>query len=209
MSSSGSLSSPRSVSKSGAVSGVRTAVFGLLTVVGGALFMYSWFQPWWSAFIVALKENGITIFPYAMVVGGGLKDYPQLLEGADMPDWFFKAMWIYLGLAMGVLVYSLFLGEERVKLFKFNLSVSQLLVGFVGLSIIIFFVTFLVVVAVRASGFYNAPLQGTVFVHTAEHEGNAESYVNTGLQMGFWLAVVAGPFLTALAVFRDKIVGRA
>ena len=158
---------------------------------------------------MAMKENGITIFPYAMVVGSGLQDYPQLLEGADMPAWFFKAMWIYLGLAMGVLVYSLFLGEERVKLFKFNLSVSQLLVGLVGVSIIIFVVTFVVVVAVRASGFYSAPLQGTVFVHTAEHEGNAESYVNTGLQIGYWLALVAGPYLTALALFRNKIVGKS
>jgi hypothetical protein len=191
------------------MSGVRAAIFGVLTMAGGGLFLYSWFQPWWGAFIVALKENGITIFPYAMVVGGGLQDYPQLLEGADMPAWFFKAMWVYLGLAMGVLVYTLFLSEERVRLGKFKLSLVQLLVGLVGVSIIIFFVTFVVVVAVRASGFYNAPLQGTVFVHTTEHEGNAESYVNTSLQIGFWLACVAGPFLTALAVLRDKIVGRS
>ena len=197
------------MSKSGTMTGVRAAIFGVLTLVGGGLFLYSWFQPWWGAFVVALKENGITIFPYAMVVGGGLKDYPQLLIGADMPDWFFKAMWIYLGLAMGVLMYSLFISEERIRLGKFKLSLSQLLVGLVGVSIIIFVVTFVIVVAVRASGFYNAPLQGTVFVHTTEHEGNAESYVNTGLQIGYWLALVAGPYLTAIAVFRDKIVGRA
>ena len=209
MSSSGSLSSPHSMSSSRTMSGVRAAIFGVLTLVGGGLFLYSWFQPWWNVFIVALKENGITIFPYAMVIGGTLKDYPQLLEGADMPVWFFKAMWVYLGLAMAILVYSWFVIGERIRLGKFKLALPQLLVGFVGVSIIIFFVTFVIVVAVRASGFYNAPLQGTVFVHTAEHEGNAESYVNTGLQIGFWMAVVAGTFLTALAVFHNKIVGKS
>ncbi len=78
MSSSGSISSPGAISSSGRMSSVRTWIFGVLTLAGAGVFLYSWFQPWWTAYIEALSENGVTIFPYAMVIGGTLRDYPAV-----------------------------------------------------------------------------------------------------------------------------------
>ncbi len=184
-------------------------LFGILTLAGAGLFLYSWSQPWWLAYIVALKETGVTIFPHAMEIGSTLKDYPQWLVGAEMPTWFFPAMWVYLGLCIGTLVYSLFVTEDWVSLGRFKLSLPQALVGGVGLTYIVFVVVFVVVVAMRAPQFYNAPVQGSVFVHMAEHEGNAESYVETSLQLGFWLACAVGPLLVVLAMLRNKIVGQS
>lgn len=206
MSSTGSV---KSVSNASSASSVRIGIFSVLTLAGVGLFLYSWFQPWWTAYIVALKETGVTISPQAMVIGGTLQDYPQWLIGAQMPDWFFPAMWIYLAVCIGALVFSLFVFEDRVKLGKFKLSAPTLVVGVIGLSYIVFVVVFVVAIAIRAPAFYGAQLQGSIFVHMAEHEGNAESYVETGLQFGYWIACVTGVFLVALALLHDKIVGKA
>lgn len=208
MSSSGSISSPESISSSGHISSFRTWIFGGLTLAGAGLFLYSWFQPWWTAYIVALDEIGVTIFPYALRIGGSLRDYPQWLVGAEMPAWFFPLMWVYMGICMGALVFSLFVtNEDRVKIGPFKMSLPQALIGFAGLAYIVFVVVFPIVVAIRAPQFYGAPLQGSVFIHMEGHEGNAESYVDTALQLGYWLACVTGPFLVGLALFRNKITG--
>lgn len=209
MSSSGSISTAKSMSSAKIVNSTRTMLYGLLTLAGAGLFLYAWFQPWWNAYVVALKENGVTIFPYAMVVGSTLKDYPQWLVGSEMPAWFFRLMWVYLAASMAVVLISLFVSDKaRVGVGRLKFSLPQVLVGGVGVSFIVFVVVFVGVIAMRAPQFYNAPLQGSVFVHMAEHEGNAESYVETSLQMGYWLAGAAGPLLVVLALFRDKIIGQ-
>jgi hypothetical protein len=197
------------MSKSGSVNSARLSIFGVLTLGVTGLFLYSWSQPWWSAYIVALKEYGVSIFPHAMIIGGTLQDYPQWLVGAEMPSWFFPAMWVYLAFCMGAVVFSLFVFQDRIRLGKLKLSLPSAVVGAVGLSYIVFVLVFVIVVAVRAPQFYGASVQGSVFVHMAEHEGNAESYVETGLQLGYWLACAAGALLLVLALLRDKIVGEA
>lgn len=210
MSSSGSISTAKSMTGVKSAGNTRSWIFGILTIAGAGLFLYSWFQPWWNAYVVALKENGVTIFPYAMVVGSTLKDYPQWLVGSEMPAWFFRLMWVYLAACMAVLLISLF-ASAKVKLgiARWKFSLPQVLVGGVGISYIVFVVVCVAVIAMRAPQFYNAPLQGSVFIHMAEHEGNAESYVETSLQMGYWLACAVGPLLVALALLRNKIVGKA
>jgi hypothetical protein len=208
MSNSESTSSSESLVVSGSIARARVWIFSILTLAGAGMFLYTWFQPWWTAYIVALKENGITIFPYAMVIGGTLKDYPQWLVGAEMPGWFFRLMWVYLVACMAALLISLFAGEEKVSLGKSRFSLQKVLVGGVGLSYIIIVLGCAIVIAMRAPQFYGASLQGSVFVHMAEHEGNAESYVETSLQLGYWLACSVGPLLLVLALLRDKIIGK-
>jgi hypothetical protein len=208
MSNSESTRSSESLVASGSITRARGWIFGILTLAGAGAFLYTWFQPWWTANIIALKENGITIFPYAMVIGGTLKDFPQWLVGAQMPGWFFRVMWVYLAASMAALLISLFVGKEMVSLGKSTISLQKLLVGLVGLSYIVIVVGCAIVIAIRAPQFYGASLQGTVFVHMAEHEGNAESYVETRLQLGYWLACGVGPLLVVLALLHDKIMGK-
>jgi hypothetical protein len=183
----------------------RIWLFRILTLVGAGLFLYSWFQPWWTAYIELLQENAATIYPHAMIIGGAIRDYPHWIMGYEMPTWFFPLMWVYLAVCLGVLTYSLFTSDEdRLTLGKFNLSLPLVLVGFAGLAYIIFVAVFPIVVSIRAPEFYGTPLQGSVFVSMDE---NHESFVRTGLQMGYWLAVATGVFLLAIALLRTKIVG--
>jgi hypothetical protein len=167
--------------------------------------LYTWFQPWWSAYIVELDVYAVTIYPYGIEINLG--DYPYWLAGAEytMPLWFFTFMWIYLGLCIALLLYSLFASERRVGLGRFSWSVPQVLVVGVGLSYVIIVAAAVITIAIQSGNFYNAPLQGSIFVAIDEHY---QGWVDTGLLFGYWFACGVGPFLILLALLRNKIIGR-
>jgi hypothetical protein len=205
MSSSESISSSDSISGTGLMRSIRSWIFGILTLGGAGVLLYTWFQPWWQAYIEELQQNGVVIFPHAMQISGTLRNYPQWLVGAEMPSWFFPLMWVYLGVCLIALFMSLFFTEEWVGVGKRQFSLAQLLIGFAGLAYIIFVVVFPIVISMRAPDFHGVPLQGSVFISMNEH---TESFVVSTLQPGYWIACVVGPFLLALALFRDKIIGK-
>lgn len=184
---------------------IRAWIFRGLTLAGLGGLLYTWFQPWWVAYIEALDENGATIFPYQMVISGTLRDYPQWIVGYEMPVWFWPAMWIYLATMVGLLIYSLFLtSEDRLTLGKFDLALPQVLVGIAGLLFVTFVVVFPIVVSLRAPQFHGVPLQGNVFISMNEH---TESYVITSLQNGYWIGCITAGVLLALGLLRKQIVG--
>jgi hypothetical protein len=185
----------------------RSWIFRILTIAGLGGLVYTWFQPWWTAYIEALRENGVTIFPYNMVISGTLRDYPQWIVGAEMPTWFWPLMWVYLAVMIGLLLLSLFVSSaDRVRLGKIDISLPQLLVGLAGFAYIVYVVTFVVVVAIRAPQFYDVPVQGSIFISMNEH---TESYVITSLQSGYFTACAVAAVLFILGFLREKIVGKA
>jgi len=186
---------------------VRSWVFRVLVLIGAALMLYTWFTPWWTAYVVELDVTAVKIFPYGMEVNMG--GYEHWLGGADevMPGWFTPFMWVYLGLCMIALLISLFINsEKRIVLGKFKLSLPQTIVSVVGLSYVIVVISAVGVIAMNAPNFYNAPLQGSVKVTMSSHE---TSFVNTALQFAYWLAGATGLMLTILGLLRSKIVGKA
>ncbi len=199
-----SISRSASVGRSGSVSITRSVVFGVLTLTGIGLLLYSWFQPWWQARIVALDQIAVIIRPWGLV-SYMPAEYSKWLVGAEMPSWFAPLMWGYLGISVGALVYTLFVGYERIALGKFRIPVPKLLIGGVGLSYIVFVLVCVAVIAIRAKEFYGASVMGSVFVSMSDHE---MSDVDTRLLAGYWLAAGVGPLLVALAIFREKILGK-
>ena len=192
------------MTNSGSSSTARAGIFGVLTIAGTGLFLYSWFQPWWQAYIVALNEIAVIIRPWGLT-SFMPPEYAKWLVGAEMPSWFAPLMWLYLAACMGVLVYTLFAGDDWIKIGKFKLSQQKALIAVVGLSYIIFVVVCVVVIAIRAQGFYGASVMGSVYVALSDHEN---SNVDTRLLTGYWLACVVGPLLLALGLLRDKIIGK-
>lgn len=189
------------------MSSTRSWIFRGLTLAGLGVWLYTWFQPWWLAYIEELQETAVVIFPYAMNISGTLRSYPQWIVGAEMPTWFWPLMWVYLAVCIGAVTMSLFASaDDMVKIGKIKLSMPQLLVGFAGLAFIIYVVVFVIVISLRAPQFYGVPLQGHVFITMDEH---TESYVDTALQTGYWMAVGAGVFLFTIALLYKKIVGKA
>jgi hypothetical protein len=187
--------------------GVRDWIYRILVLAATGLWAYAWFTPWWMAHIVALKVDAVKIFPYGMSINMG--DYPHWLAGADqvMPGWFTPFMWVYFGVVLAVLIYSaLAASDARLKIGKFSMPLLNALVAAVGISFIIVVAAAVTMIAINAPNFYNGVLNGTIFVEMSEHES---SYVNMGLQTGYWLACVAGPVLVLLALLRGKITGKS
>jgi hypothetical protein len=123
-----------------------------------------------------------------------------------MPGWFTPFMWVYLGLCIVALLASLFVSsEKRVGFGRMSLSLPKALISVVGLSYIIVAISAVAVIAANAPSFYNAPLQGTIFVTMSQDEA---SYVNTAIEFGYWFACGTGLFIAILGLLRNKIIGK-
>ena len=181
-------------------------IFGSLTLVALVLILYTWFQPWWVAFIEELGENGVVIYPHAMNILGTLRDYPQWIVGAEMPAWFFPAMWIYLLICVFALLASFLYQDEWFMLGKKKVYMNQFLVGLIGFGYIVFVIVFPLVIAIKAPQFGGVKLQGSVFISMDEH---TESWVRSTLQPSYWIACFIGPVLMLMAIFRNKILGKS
>ena len=196
-----------SVSSPARASGVRSIIYKVLTLAAIGAWTWSWFQPWWEAYIETLQQNGVVIYPHQMLIAGTLRDYPQWIVGAEMPAFFFPLMWVYLAVCLGLLIFSLFDADEfTFAIGKLKMSTTQALVGAAAIALVTFVVVFPIVISLRAPQFHGVPLQGSVFISMNEH---TESYVITSLQTGYFVACGTAAFTAALAFLRNLIVGKS
>ncbi len=181
----------------------RVLLFYILVLAAAVLMLVSWFMPWWNAYIVVLGESVVFIHPWGLETNIP-QHYASYLTGADMSVWFAPLMWIYLGLCIAALLFSLFVSEKRVGLSRFKFLLPKFIIGLVGLSYIVTVATAVLVIAGRAGDFYGATLIGSIHLSV----GSQGSLVTTGLLFGYWLACAVGPLLIVLALFRNKIMGK-
>jgi len=185
--------------------GIRTWIFRVLVLAGAGLFLYSWFQPWWTAYIDELETTAINIHPWG-VESFVPQEFAVWITGYEMPAFFAPLMWVYLGLCIAALLFSLFASSaKRVGVGKLGVSLPQALIGGVGLSYIGIVIIAVIVMLSRLEGFYNAPLIGTFIIDMGDPYMSA---VNTNLLLGYWLACGVGPLLIILGLLRNKIIGR-
>jgi len=185
---------------------IRSWIFRVLVLVGGGLLLYTWFQPWWQAFIVQLNEIAISIYAWALESNVPV-DYEYMMTGLEdaMPGWFFPFMWVYLGVAVAALLFSLFASSAKgISIGRIRVSLPTTLVGAVGLSYIGVVIAAVLTIAMQAPNFFDAPLQGSVLITIDMYQ----SEVRTSFQFGYWLACGVGPFLVILAALRRFIVGK-
>jgi hypothetical protein len=186
---------------------IRGWIFRILVLIGTGLLLYTWFEPWWTAYIVYLNVYAVSVFPYGMEINMG--GYEYWLAGAEnvMPSWFTPFMWCYLVLIIVLILLSLFpINKKKIGLGKFKLLLLQVLIGGVGLSFIAVVVAAYIVLSVNVSQFYDAPLQGTFLVSISEIE---QSNVVTTITPTYWLACGVGPLFIIFALLRNIIVGKS
>jgi hypothetical protein len=183
----------------------RIWVFRVLTLAGAGMFLYSWFEPWWQAWIVYLKTPALWIRPWGVDMYLP-PEYAASISGYEMPAIFAPFMWTYLVVCMAILLYSMFASSaKKITLGKLSMSLPTALVLGVGLSYIFTVVVALIVMQMRMAGFYNAPLIGSIYIGLDEGH---KSYVDTSLLTGFYVACATGPVLVVLAVLRQFIVDK-
>lgn len=190
------------------MSKARPWIFRVLVLAAAAFFLYSWFQPWWTAYVVELKVTAINIYAY------GLEsfipaEYKTWIAGYDtaMPAWFTPFMWVYLAICMLILAFSLFAKSEKgISLGKLRISLPTLLIAGVGLSVIGVCIIGIMVIQANLVNFYNAPLNGTITVDMGDPY---QSDVDTSLLKGYYLMIATGAVLLVLSVLRQFIVGKS
>lgn len=192
------------------MSSIRIWLFRGLVVVAAVLMIISFILPWWGMDILALGEDVVIIHPfglshsfeeYAVYIG----EYESFIEGAEMPVWFAPLMWTYLGACVAALLYGSWIGEKEVKIGKLKFKWAKLLMGGVGLSYIIVAVVAVILAAIRTGDFYGVSLLGYTWV---EIQHPIESGVVGSLQPGYFMAHGVGLLCIALALLRDKIIGK-
>jgi len=184
------------------MSRARVWLFRSLVLVSAGLMLLSWFLPWWGVSVPAYSpKDVVVIHPWGLEQDLG--PFAGYIHGSEMPVWFAPLMWIYLVICIALLLFSLLAKEKAVSLGKFKLSLPQVLIGGVGLSYIFAVVIAVIVIAIRA-GDFNTPLQGYTYIDLEEIGSGAW----TSLRLGYWLACAVGPLLVALALLRNRIIGK-
>jgi len=147
-------------------------------------------------------KNGVVIHPYALYLDLGVKNY---MQWATMPGYFTPLMWTYLGLVMAALLIGVWFTNKNVRLFRREFNLSRWLIGIVGFSYIFVVICAVAVAEIRAAE-VGVPLLGRTFVAMGTM---AVSWIEGHIVLGVWLACAVGPLFIALALLRNKIMGRA
>lgn len=192
------------------MSNFRVWLFLSLVAVAASLMVISFILPWWGLDILVLGENVLVIHPYGLShsfeqYSTFMGQYQSYIEGSEMPVWFAPLMWAYLGICIAALLYALLVGGKEGKWGKFKFKWAKLLIGGVGISYILIALLAVTVAAIRTGEFYGISLLGYTYVEIAHP---AESGVVGSLQPAYWMAHSVGFLCIALALVRDKIVGK-
>jgi hypothetical protein len=186
--------------------GVGVWIFRILVVLGAAFMLYSWFQPWWSTDIAIIKgEQDMVLHPWGVDAASQVRiNIDESLFQMPFPQAFAVFMWVYLAVCMLALAASLFV-TRRFRVGPINISLSMLLVLFVGLSYM--------VAAGLAFGIgeLKASASGINFLGKGTYKepgSGAPIKMVSQLMLGYWLALGAGGFLTLVGLVRPLFVRR-
>jgi hypothetical protein len=183
----------------------RAWLFRGLILIAAAFMVISFILPWWSSYIEELNVIVAKIFPYGLwlnmdEIGG----YTYYMPGYQMPGWFTPAMWFYLGMCIVALIFSMFAKEKPIRLGKFNTTLPQFLVGFIGLSYIVVDIVFVIVAAIRTGDFFGGmPLLGE---YNIVLQYPLAGVAHSQFEMGFYLSIGVGLLLVILSLLRNKII---
>lgn len=198
---------------------LRPWLFRGLLVIGAGLMLVSWYLPWWSGHIsnIALGKDHLAVHPWGVEVMDLIA--PMVVDRTPyaMPGFFAPLMWVYLAACMAALLASLFV-ERKIALGRFKVSLPEALIALVGVSYLIATLSAIAIAAMWAHSagfqllgsttFSNRGGAFEVLIPVAKPK-DEESVMTGALMPGYWLAVATGPFLIALALLRNIIVGKA
>jgi hypothetical protein len=182
---------------------LRAWVFRGLILIVVALIIVSWLAPWWTVSMSGdmFRDNCVVVYPYGIYTD--LAEYVDYIAGYEMPVWFGPFMWTYLGIAILLLLFSMFARDKRIKIWKINGTLPSWIIGLVGFSYIVVVIAAVVTITLRAADFYHMKLLEPVKL--SEHP---IVWATGTLKFNYWLACALGPLLIILALLRNKITGK-
>lgn len=192
----------------------RVWIFRALVLIGAATFVISFFQPWWIAHTESSVAgiHDVVIHPYGLDAGG-LEGYFTLLPGGGVevavPAFLIIIIWVFFGAALAAMLLGIIFNKATIPLFGKRLNISRWAVGLVGLIYIVVCIA-AVLFAMPKIAALNIPFTGSAFVHVGEFAmWKIELDVTAWIPFGYWLAIGTGVYLIAIALLRNKIVGKS
>ena len=185
------------------MSNKRVWLFRVLVVAAAGLMLLSWVLPWWRADITVINA-WVVVRPWGIQSCQFVSEY---FPTACMPGWFAPFAWIYLVVCIALLLFSLFANEKVFSLGKFKFSLPQLIIGGVGLSYMAACVIMVVYGSIRATEYSGMKFLGNQII-VVDPEMNIVSGAYARVLFGYWLAWATGLLLVALALLRNKIIGK-
>ncbi|MFC1875122.1 hypothetical protein ACFLY3_03105 [Chloroflexota bacterium] len=185
------------------MSNARVWLFRFLLLAAGAFFVWTWFQPWWES-VIREAPFWIQIRPWGLEhnLGPYVVYIPELKQ--PMPAFFAPAMWVYLGLSIAAILFSLFAKNKQFNIWKLRFNLPSFLIGVIGLSYIVIAAAAYVLGSIRTAAM-GVFFRGTTYVEIDLFPVGANA--DSDLTLGFWLACAVGPLLVILALLRNKIIG--
>jgi hypothetical protein len=183
----------------------RVWLFRCLVIVSAGFLLLTWFLPWWSAYTTAAGDNSFVIHPYGLNISEQMLFYKTFIPDIEMPGYFTPLMWLYLGLVVVALLIGAWLKDKSIGLFRRRFNLSRWLIGIVGFSYVVVVILAVIVASMNLEQ-YDIPLLGSKYLSLG---WLANSYIETNLLLGYWLACAVGPLLIVLALLRNRIIGKA
>ena len=186
------------------VSSKGSLIYRALVALGSLLFLVSWFMPWWTIDIEGFGLRMVHIRPWGLIIDERMGDFAILLKGSEMPSFFTPLMWLYFALCVLALVVGFVVCVKAIRLGKLKMTLSQLLIGGVGLSYFIAGIVMAVFASYRMEKM-GVPLVGRTFIDLGDP---VIAFLDTYLLPGYYLIYVAAFVLILTALFEKKILGK-
>ncbi len=182
---------------------MRTWIFRVLIIIAMGMLILSFFSPWWIVNVTGemTMDSPVIVRPYGLELNLG--GYAGYIRGAEMPVWFTPVMWVYFGMVILALIFSLFAKESNVKIWKIRTTLPKFIICLAGISYVVVVIAAVTVISIRASDFFNMKLLGKVLI--SDHP---IVYAVGTLQPYYWLACATGPLIIILSLLRNKIIGK-
>jgi hypothetical protein len=178
------------------MSTLRLWIFRVLVLMVAGVMLTSAILPWWEADIVLVvtPASGLTDFKVMLYQHGipttAGAEYFQT-DVTPAPE--VKLAWGYIALSTGLLLAGAFMKGKAGKWIVGATSATYIIYALVA----VFWIA-------RRTAVYGVPLMGETILIRQNGE-----IVTTGLQSGYYLALVSGLFGLVLAIFYDKVTGRS
>jgi hypothetical protein len=184
--------------------GILEWIFRVLLVAGAAFMAYSWFQPWWSGdFAVIPGAPDMVLHPWGVdAVSQVRTNVDESLFQMPFPEVFAGLMWVYLVVCMLALAVSLF-WKGRLRLGPINVSWAMVFILLIGVS-------YAAAAGIAYEiGTLKAAASEAKFIgisNVLEPATGVRVKLTSGLELGFWLSLIAGGVLTFLGIVRFLFV---
>jgi hypothetical protein len=160
-------------------------LFRILVVIAAIVALVSFIMPWW----IGHFDTTHAIYIYGWGLRCNVLSLAPYVTGDVTPLWKVVLAWVYMGVSVGLAVYST----------KLKKRWGSLMLGFIGSGLIAYAAVAINMVVKNRLAVFRIPLVGSVSVYNMVT-------IHAELCAGYYLAYIAGGILVVLAILRGLIM---